>query len=253
MPSPDVLSRAIWSVCRHGKPQDPSRVSCSQNKSLEEAGNTCCRSCCSRCAAAGKRILEEQLPMILSVVFIKTKKNPAPRFLNGSQKGESWTLGLLMCWNTAKMFSQQALRTQQLGSKVINQKFKQRLQSLERTQRFGDAKSKQSKTNSNWNVLQTFRVFCRVYGCSGIPVSCHMNSRQRWNAELWRGQHPPCHPRCRRSRCSPWQSCGQWRGSASPQSLLTLFPRSPGMGTTGQGQKPAEGESTVSEFIRPSS
>lgn len=92
--SPDVLSRAIWSVCRHGKSQGSSRVNRSQNKSLVETGNTCCSSCCSRCAAAGKRILEEQLPMILSVVFIKPKKT-SPRFLNGSQKRESWTLG---CW-----------------------------------------------------------------------------------------------------------------------------------------------------------
>lgn len=92
--SPDVLRRAIWSVCRHGKSQGSSRVNRSQNKSLVETGNTCCSSCCSRCAAAGKRILEEQLPMILSVVFIKPKKT-SPRFLNGSQKRESWTLG---CW-----------------------------------------------------------------------------------------------------------------------------------------------------------
>lgn len=158
----------IWSVCRHRKSQGSSRVSCSQNKSLVETGNACCSSCCSRCAAAGKQILEEHLPMILSVVFIKPKKNQ-PKISQWLSEEQKLNLGLLMCWNTAKMFSQQTLRTQQPGSKVINQKFKQKLQSLERTQRFGDAKPKRSKTNLNWNIVQTFLVFCQFY-VSGVPA-----------------------------------------------------------------------------------
>lgn len=159
----------------------------------------------------------------LSCVY-QAKKNQ-PKISQWLSEERKLNLELLMCWYTAKMFSQQTLRTQQLGSKVINQKFKQRLQSLERSQRFGDAKPKQSKTNLNWNILQTFRVFCQCHVSSVLAMGSQFSAMEVGGTNTigccWMGHNPPCHPRCRHSRCTLWRLCGQWRGSASPRSLLT--------------------------------
>lgn len=155
-------------------------------------------------------------------------KKTQPEISQWLSEERKLNLGLLMCCYTARMFFQQTLQTQQLGSKVRSQEFKQKLQSWERTQTSGDAKPKRSKTNLNWNILQTIRVFCQLYVSSALAVGSQFCAMQTDENEMQcgcRGHNPPCHPRCRRSRCSLWRLCGQWRGSASPRSLLTPCPR----------------------------